>query len=422
MEIIDKIFETLLKGTSKAKLAILAAFGIFLAMLYDLFGLEYLTMTQDEMAVDWGTDIVVGELLPIDIVTLLIGALVLWLVKYGTKNGSELLKLGKIARYGAIVIMVLSFTPVPAFCSMLPRAIVGVNDNTKIYESQKNYEEFAQYVNVSKSIAVTGNAHVGQLQSYLQENLTELGKQEKKSIKTEQIRDYIKITIDFNDFGKEDLIYAMEVEELDYPTAYYQMKYEGRTVLGCKEELQFKETLQFEDVMIQYPTMMDHVISGVDTIFGYAKGTDGFAYEYKILIDSSSMYKTFAPYLSNNIPSQMSALPEYCKDMVYEAARFLPGNGSQTIETSQTLDVNGIQMQRATGVLTGSEYGGNGAVTTYRYVAYYFFVEEKGVPYPAVMICVANEQIASEMEYYFEQVIQHVSKKGTESVDSTEFY
>ncbi|MBQ3559360.1 MAG: hypothetical protein IJA07_07620 [Agathobacter sp.] len=421
MEIIDKIIETLLKGTSKARLATIAAFAIFLKMLYDLFGLEYLTMTQDEMALDWGTDVVVGEFLPIDIVTLLIGALVLWLVNYGMKNGSDLLKLGKIARYGTIVIMVLSFTPVPAFCSMIPRMVAGANDNANIYESQKNYEEFAQYVKVSKSIALTGNAHKAEVQSYLQENLTELGKQEVKSIEAEQIRDYIKITIDFNEFGKENLIYAMEVEELDYPTAYYQMKYEGKTVLGCKEELQFKEKLEFEDVVIKYPTMMNYAVIGVDTIYGTAKGVDGFAYEYKMLIDSSSMYKTFAPYLSYNIPNEISALPDYCKDMVYEAARFLPGNGSQTVETSQTLEVNGVQMQRATGVLTGSEYGANGAVTIYRYVAYYFFVEEKGVSYPAVMIAVGNEQIASDVEYYIDQIIQKVSKKGAQSVDATEF-
>ena len=156
--------------------------------------------------------------------------------------------------------------------------------------------------------------------------------------------------------------------------------------------------------------MMEYAVIGVDTIYANAKGADENTYEYKILVDSTSIYKTLAPYLANDIPSQISALPEYCKEMVYKAANFLPGNGSQTIETSQTLDVNGIQMQRTTGVLTGSEYGANGAITTYRYVAYYFFVEEDGVSYPAVMIAVGNEQIASDVEYYIDQIIQQVKR------------
>lgn len=411
MDFIDKIFEFLLKGSTKAKLAIVASFVIFLKMLYDLFGLEYLTMSSDEMYSDVATDIAIGELLPIDIGTMLIGAIVILLANYGLNHGQEWLKLGKVAKWGAIVIMALSFTPVPTALAIIPRTLAEVNDNTKIMYSEQNYEEFAQYVNVSKSIALTDGATKSEIEAYLKKNLTDTGQQDVKSVTAEEIRDYVEITLEFNDNSKENLVYSMEIEEVDYPTAYYQMKYNGRTVLGCKEELNFKGKLEFEDVIIRYPTMMEYVKSGVDTIYANAEGADGQAYEYKILIDSTSMYKAFAPYLADEIPTQMSALPDYCKDMVYEAAKLLSGGSSQTIETSQTLDVNGIQMQRATGVLTGSEYGANGAVTTYRYVAYYFFVEEEGVSYPAAMIGVANEAIVGELESYIDQIAQHMSRK-----------
>lgn len=410
MDFVDKIFEFLLKGATKAKLAIIASFAIFLKMLYDLFGLEYLTMTNEEMTSDIAVDIAIGEILPIDIGTILIGAIVILLANYGLNHGYEWLKLGKVAKWGAIVIMILSFTPVPTALSMLPRISAGVNDDTKIRNSQQNHEEFAQYVNVSKSIALTDGATKSEIKSYLKENLTDVGKQDVKTVTAEEIRDYVEITLEFNDSSKENLVYSMGVEELDYPTAYYHMRYDGQTVLGCKEELNFKGKLEFNDIIIKYPTMMEYAMIRVDTIYANAKGADGQAYEYKILVDSTSMYKTFAPYLSNNIPSQLSALPDYCKDMVYEAVRFLPGNGSQTTETSKTLEINGIQMQRTTGVLTGSEYGANGAITTYRYVAYYFFVEEDGVSYPAVMIAVGNEQIASDVEYYIDHIIQQVKR------------
>lgn len=395
---------------TKAKLAIVGSFGLFLKMLYDLFGLEYLTKTTDEMMSGVVNDIAIGEVLPIDIGTLAIGAIVICLANYGLKNGKHWPKLAKVAKVGAVIIMVLSFTPITPFLSMLPRMLVGVNDDTKIFYSEQDYEELAKYINVSKSIALTDGANKAEIESYLKENLTDAGKQEVQSIIAEEIRDYVEITLKFNDSGKSDLVYSMDIEEVDYPTAYFQMKYSGRTVLGCKEELKYKGKLQFENISIKYPTMMEYAVIGVDTIYANAKGADENTYEYKILVDSTSIYKTLAPYLANDIPSQISALPEYCKEMVYKAANFLPGNGSQTIETSQTLDVNGIQMQRTTGVLTGSEYGANGAITTYRYVAYYFFVEEDGVSYPAVMIAVGNEQIASDVEYYIDQIIQQVKR------------
>ena len=421
MDIIDKIFETLLKEHSKATLAIIAAFVIFLKMLYDLFGLEYLTMTKSEMVSDWGTGVAIGEFLPFDIGTLLIGAIAIWFVNYGMDNGGEFLKLGKIAKYGAIVIMVLSFTHVPTVLSALPRAIAGATDDAKIYDSQQHYEEFAQYVDVSASIALTGDASKEHVEAYLQEHLTDLGKQEVKKLIAEEVRDYIKITVEFNDFGKKDLIYSMAIEELDYPTAYYQMKYYGRTVLGCEMELNFNKKLNFKNMSIRYPSMMNHVVNGVDTFYGYAKGDDGQGYTYNILMDSSSMYKAFAPYLCNKIPNQMSALPDYCKEMVYHAANFYPGKGAQSIETSETKEINGIPMQRTTGVLVGSQYGANDRIDTYRYVAYYFFVEEDDGFYPAVMVAIGNEQIASEVEYYMDQLIEHVSETETGSVDSKEF-
>ena len=395
---------------TKAKLAIVGSFGLFLKMLYDLFGLEYLTKTTDEMMSGVVNDIAIGEVLPIDIGTLAIGAIVICLANYGLKSGKHWPKLAKVAKVGAVIIMVLSFTPITPFLSMLPRMLVGVNDDTKIFYSEQDYEELAKYINVSKSIALTDGANKAEIEAYLKDNLTDAGKQEVHSIIAEEIRDYVEITLKFNDSSKSNLVYSMDIEEVDYPTAYYQMKYNGRTVLGCKEELKYKGKLQFENVTIKYPTMMEYAVIGVDTIYANAKGADGNTYEYKILIDSTSIYKSLAPYLANDIPSQMSALPEYCKEMVYKAANFLPGNGSQTIETSQTLDVNGIQMQRTTGVLTGSEYGANGAITTYRYVAYYFFVEEDGVSYPAVMIAVGNEQIASDVEYYIDKIIQQVKR------------
>lgn len=395
---------------TKAKLAIVGSFGLFLKMLYDLFGLEYLTKTTDEMMSGVVNDIAIGEVLPIDIGTLAIGAIVICLANYGLKSGKHWPKLAKVAKVGAVIIMVLSFTPITPFLSMLPRMLVGVNDDTKIFYSEQDYEELAKYINVSKSIALTDGANKAEIEAYLKDNLTDAGKQEVHSIIAEEIRDYVEIILKFNDSSKSNLVYSMDIEEVDYPTAYYQMKYNGRTVLGCKEELKYKGKLQFENVTIKYPTMMEYAVIGVDTIYANAKGADGNTYEYKILIDSTSIYKSLAPYLANDIPSQMSALPEYCKEMVYKAANFLPGNGSQTIETSQTLDVNGIQMQRTTGVLTGSEYGANGAITTYRYVAYYFFVEEDGVSYPAVMIAVGNEQIASDVEYYIDKIIQQVKR------------
>lgn len=421
MDIIDKIFEFFLKGSTKAKLSIMTSFALFLKMMYDLFGLEYLTMTSEEMAKEIGTDAVIGELLPIDIGTIFIGAIVILLANYGLNHSNEGIKLAKIAKRGAIVIIALSFTPIPMGLSMIPRAFASARDSAELYNSAEYYEEFVQYVDVSKTIALTDGATKNDVEDYLKANLTELGRQDIKTVTVEEVRDYVKITLEFNDSHKDNLIYSMSIDEVDYPTAYYQMKYGGRTVLGCEEELNFKWRLEFGDMIIPYPSMMYYTLSGVDTIYGYAEGMDEQTYEYKILIDSTSMYKSFAPYLANSIPSQMSALPNYCKDMVYEAANFLPGNGSQTIDTSQTMDVNGVSMQRTTGALTGSEYGANGAGVTYRYVAYYFFVEENGVSYPAIIIALGNEQIESEIEYYIDKMILQVSRKGTESVDATEF-
>ena len=97
MDIIDRIFEFLLKGNTKAKIAIIASFAIFLKMLYDLFGLEYLSMTTDEMSEDLGMGIAIGEVLPFDIGTLLIGGIVIWLANYGLEHSKEGMKLAKIA-------------------------------------------------------------------------------------------------------------------------------------------------------------------------------------------------------------------------------------------------------------------------------------------------------------------------------------
>ena len=107
---------------------------------------------------------------------------------------------------------------------MIPRVLVGANDETKIFYSEQDYEELAKYINVSKSIALTDGATKAEIESYLKENLTDAGKQEVQSIIAEEIRDYVEITLKFNDSSKSNLVYSMDIEEVDYPTAYYQMK------------------------------------------------------------------------------------------------------------------------------------------------------------------------------------------------------
>lgn len=381
------------------------SFVVFLKMLLDLFGFSYMSMSMAESSVRF----VIGEMLPIDIGAIVWGIVAILLANIGILLLEKGSIIGKIARAGAIVIIILSFTPISTFTQSLPRLIIGHEDKLKVINSQEDYKEFSKYVNVTEQITLTNGTTNSDVKEFLLDNLTELGKETVQSISINDIRDYEEITVILKNDAKK-IVYPVIFEELDYPSAYFQMKYMGRTVVGCKEELEYEDSLMLGDVKIAYPTMMQHDIMRVDTIYNLVAGADGQIYENKILIDSTSMYSTFSPELYENIPTQISELPVFCESMVYEAVNYLPGEGTQTYETSETLEVNDILMQRTSGVLTGSEYGANGAITSYCYVAYYFFVEEEGVSCPAVMIAIGDEQITTELDDYIDDMIQHVER------------
>lgn len=156
MDLIDKIVETLLSGNVKAKVALTGAFLIFLKMLYDLLGLEYLSMTSEEMASGVGTDLLIGEILPIDIGTVMLGVIAIMLANYGLNHGREWIKVGKIAKYGAIIMIILSFTPVPFGLSMITRTVAEAGDAAVEAYRYVAYYFFVEEDGISCSVVMLG--------------------------------------------------------------------------------------------------------------------------------------------------------------------------------------------------------------------------------------------------------------------------
>lgn len=90
-----------------------ASLVTFLKMLLDLFGFQYLLMTMFEASIYWIGNFALGEVIPIDIDTIVWGIATILLASVGIsfyENGSII---GNTTRGGAILIIILSFTPIP---------------------------------------------------------------------------------------------------------------------------------------------------------------------------------------------------------------------------------------------------------------------------------------------------------------------
>jgi len=421
MDKIDKFFAWIFKGNIKSKISIGIAFLLFLKMVYDLLGLEYLSKSFEDSMMDIGMGVIIGEIIPFDVITILIGALTFMLAHYGLKRSGEWRTIGKISKWGAVVLMLLSFTPVPTILPTVTAALVHTDTESKVMAAQKNYEEFSKYIDVSRKIILTNGAKTTDVEKILKDNVKEVADAKLLNITAENDHGYIRVLLEVEEAeGKKEIEYYITIEEADYQEAYFQMKYNGITAYPCTEELDFSNSLQFGNYKFGYATMMYRSGSSIDTIYANAKAENGQEYTYQIMFDSTSMYQSFAPSLAAAKPSEITALPEYCKDMVYEMCDYMPKRGEQIIETSETVVFNGITMQKATGSITGQIYGGNGETATYQYIAYYFFVEEDGETYPAVMFATADEPIRGVLENYLNQAVEYIEIINTDAIETTE--
>ena len=419
MDKIDKFFAWLLKRSTKSKLAIIMAFALFLKMVYDLLGLGYLSQSFEDSMTDILIGEVIAEFIPIDIVTILIGALALMFANYGLKHSDEWISVARISKWGAIILMILSFTPVPTVLQTMTTTLVFTDTKVKVDASQKNYEEFSKYVDVSPTIILTSGGTEADVEQILRDNIQEVEGAELLNMTVENDHGYIRVLLEVEETaGKKEIEYYITLEEADYPEAYFRMKYNGTTAYPCKEELDFSYSFEFGNYKFGYATMMYHQFSGRDTIYASAKAENGQKYTYVVMLDSTSMYRSFSPSLAAEKPSELTALPEYCKTLVYEMCDYLPKRATQMIETSETVVVSGITMQKATGSITGEKYGGNGEEVTLPYIAYYFFVEEDGETYPAVMLGIADEPILDVLEAYLNQSVEYIEIIDTEIIDT----
>lgn len=134
-------------------------------------------------------------------------------------------------------------------------------------------------------------------------------------------------------------------------------------------------------------------------------GQSGFNIIYYSELELSWLYP--GKLMSITDESDLEESVDLCKLVVYQFVTKSPNSNfcEQEIETSDLVNVNGMDMLRVTGTIQD-----NWNTKIYEYVAYYFAIENNGTFYPAFVMGTPTGGTLEDVEEYLDEAVKHMSK------------